>query len=198
MKFLSPKDRANISTSRAPPLTPAEWWPAAACLTAGWIVLLALFWEAAAAAVQTWSTSSSYNHAFLILPVCVYLVWLRLPRLASLAPRPSYLGLALMVLAGIGWLLGDITGLMVIKQLALVGMIQALVLTVMGWRITVAVLFPLFYAFFAVPIGEFLVAPLQDFTAVFVVRALQMTGMPVFLDGIFISIPSGNFEVARA
>ena len=197
MKFLGPKDRADISASRSSPPLAAEWWPAAACLTAGLIVLLALFWEAAAAAVHTWSTSSSFNHAFLILPICGYLVWLRWRRLEALTPRPSYPGLALMALAGLGWLLGDITGLLVIEQLALVGMIQALTLTVLGWRITRAMLFPLFYLFFAVPIGEFMVAPLQDFTAVFVVRALQMTGMPVFLDGIFISIPSGNFEVAE-
>jgi EpsI family protein len=59
-------------------------------------------------------------------------------------------------------------------------------------------LFPLLYLFFLVPTGGFLVPVLQDFTASFVVHGLQIFGIPVFSDGVFITIPNGNFEVAEA
>ncbi len=49
-----------------------------------------------------------------------------------------------------------------------------------------------------VPTGEFLVPRLQDFTAAFVVLGLQLAQIPVFLDGVFIRIPNGLFEVAEA
>jgi len=51
--------------------------------------------------------------------------------------------------------------------------------------------------FFAVPAGLFLIPPLQDLTALFVVKGLQLIAIPVFLDGIFLTIPTGSFEVAE-
>ena len=60
------------------------------------------------------------------------------------------------------------------------------------------ILFPLAYLLFAVPLGDFLVGPLQDVTAVFTVWALQLTGIPVYLEGRFFYIPTGAFEVAEA
>ncbi len=71
-------------------------------------------------------------------------------------------------------------------------------LSVVGWRIFRAMLFPMLYLFFMVPTGEFLVPRLQDFTASFVVLGLQLVNIPVFLDGVFIRIPNGLFEVAEA
>ena len=58
--------------------------------------------------------------------------------------------------------------------------------------------FPLAYFIFAVPIGEFLIPLLQHFTAAFVVKALQATGVPVLWEGLFFYLPDGAFEVAKA
>jgi EpsI family protein len=71
-------------------------------------------------------------------------------------------------------------------------------LALIGWRSGRVLLFPLAYLFFAVPLGESLVPKLMDFTARFAVGALQLTGVPVFKEGFFISTPGGDFEVARA
>jgi len=51
---------------------------------------------------------------------------------------------------------------------------------------------------FAIPVGTSLILPLQHITAQIVVPILRFTGIPVFLDGLFLSIPSGSFEVAEA
>ena len=164
----------------------------------GTLAFAALFWESAARAVQTWQDSTAYNHGFLIIPICLYLAWLRRDLLRNLIPAANYWGLVALGGAGFGWLFGNVMGVLVIQQFALVAMVQALFFTILGSRVTRVFLFPLFYLFFAVPLGEFMVEPLQNFTAVFAVRGLQLIGVPVFLDGIFISIPNCNFEVAEA
>jgi EpsI family protein len=87
---------------------------------------------------------------------------------------------------------------MLVQQLAVVAMLDVLVFTVVGWRVTRVLLFPLCFLFFAVPFGEGLVRPLQDYTALFTVKALQLTGIPVYRDGWIIVIPSGVWEVAEA
>jgi len=46
--------------------------------------------------------------------------------------------------------------------------------------------------------GENLIPQLQDITAWFTVAFLKLNGIPVFVDGLYIQIPTGMFEVAVA
>jgi exosortase A len=164
----------------------------------GLVALVWLFRGTAAAAVDTWYSSDTFQHGFLIIPIVLYLTWEKRATLARMTARPTIWGVALFAVAGFGWLLGNLGGVLVVQQFALIGMIQSTVLAVLGWRMARVLVFPLFFLLFAVPFGEFLVPPLQDLTAEFVVVALRLFDIPVFLDGIFLSIPTGNFEVARA
>jgi exosortase A len=177
---------------------PMSWRAAWTAIALGFIALVGLFWGTASQMVSTWYNSDTFNHGFLILPICGYLVWIKRGALAGQAPTPTLWGLLLMLAAAFGWLLGEVASVFSVQQFALVIMVQALIVTVLGLRIAWLLVFPLFYMFFAVPFGEFLVPPLQDLTAVFTVALLRLIEIPVFLDGIFISIPTGNFEVAEA
>jgi len=71
------------------------------------------------------------------------------------------------------------------------------VFSMLGWQITHRILFPLCFLVFAVPMGEGLIPPLMDFTADFTVMMLQLTGIPVFREGTFFEIPSGNWSVVE-
>ncbi|MFO1190477.1 MAG: exosortase A [Alphaproteobacteria bacterium] len=174
------------------------WIVALGALVVGLVGLVALFFPVVLAMADTWYVSSTYNHGFLILPIAIYMAWQRRPRLVTLAPQPTLTAIPLMLGAGLLWYLGNIVSVEFVKQLAFVGMVQILAVSIIGWRIALMLAVPLLYLLFAVPFGEFLIEPLQDLTAVFVVKGLQLVGVPVYLDGVFISIPTGNFEVAEA
>src|SRR5438552_85220 len=45
--------------------------------------------------------------------------------------------------------------------------------------------------------GEALIPPLMEWTADFTVAALQLSGIPVFREGLFFTIPSGNWSVVE-
>jgi exosortase len=79
-----------------------------------------------------------------------------------------------------------------------VAFIPSLVLATLGWPLTRVLLFPLLFLFFMVPFGRGLVPALMQVTADFSTLLLQWSGVPVFRSHMFISIPSGDFEVARA
>lgn len=192
------EDRAAAWTTESAQRSRHEWQGPLTVFAFGVAALLALFSEAVLSGVRTWIGSTAYNHSFLIIPISVYLAHARRTQLVRLTPEANYWGLTVIAVLALVWFLGDTTGLLFVQQLTVVAMVQALFFTIFGWRIAHALAFPLFYLFFMVPFGQFMVAPLQDFTAVFVVRGLQMIGIPVFLDGIFISIPNGNFLVAEA
>lgn len=188
------QDRADFGSRAA-----RRTWTVAGCvLVLIGFYLAALYYTDVAAAVEVWTVSPTYNHAFLILPICLYLVWDRRQIFRRLAPQPDLrLALGLPVVGGI-WLLADLASVMEGKQLALVAMLQVAIMTIVGLKVYRAFLFPSLYMFFLVPTGEYLVPPLQTFTAEFSVAALRLLNIPVYLDGIFISIPTGHFKVAEA
>jgi exosortase A len=118
--------------------------------------------------------------------------------LYTLVKRTKFKWLIVLGILGFGWLLASLASVLVVKQLALIFMIPVAICAIMGFRFTWAIAFPLAYLFFAVPVGESLIPPLIDFTANFTVSALQMTGIPVYREGNFFSIPSGNWSVVEA
>jgi len=185
----------SVST-HAPPRRNAG--SAIVLLIAGTILLLGIFSGTAWSLFHTWSTSHLYGHGFLIVPISLFLVWRKRAALANVDVRPNYWGIAFIALCALVWLLGRFASVNMVEQFALVGLIAALVLTVTGTQVLKVLAFPLFYLIFAVPFGGFMIAPLQIFTADFVVSALQITGIPVYLDGLMIHIPSGRFHVAEA
>lgn len=175
-----------------------SWRAAWVSLAIGIASVITLFRETAFHIVDTWYHSATFNHGFLILPICFYLIWLKRDALAQTVPRPFPFAALGILVAGLGWLTGDIGGVEVVQQLALVAMVQGLFVTILGLRVSRLLLFPLAYLYFAAPFGAALIPPLQDVTASFVVVLLRGLHIPVFHDGVFISIPTGNFLVAEA
>ena len=173
----------------------ARWRAALAALAVGELALFALFWPAAAKAVEVWSTTSAYNHLFLIAPISLYVIWERRRWLVGLAPAPAPGVLAALPLFALPWLAANAAGISEIQQFALLGMAELMVLAVLGWPVCRALAFPLLYLWLLVPTGEFLLAGLQDLTAAVATRGLELAGLPVYTEGILIETPSGRYRV---
>lgn len=174
------------------------WQQALVILGAAWLVAIYFFADTVFSAVAQWKQSQTFSHCFLVFPITIYLIWSQREQISNLAPSPNYWGLPILALLGIGWLLGHLGAVLVVQQVAVVAMLQVLVFTVAGWPVTRALFFPLSFLIFAVPFGEDLIRPLQDYTAFFTVKALQLSGIPVFRDGWMIVTPTSVWEVAEA
>ena len=103
-----------------------------------------------------------------------------------------------MAAGGFAWLLGDAAEVALVRQYGLVVMLQGAVLSCLGPTVARGLMFPLVYALFLVPAGEELVPPLQTLTAKMCMGLLALAGVPAHIEGVFISIPNGYFEVAEA
>jgi exosortase A len=161
-------------------------------------LLVAAFWSTFGSIVSIWQRSDTFSHGFLVLPIVGILIWYQRSRFASVRIGVDWRALVLVLLLGLGWLLARLTDVLVIEQFSAVAMVPAVVWLVLGWRALLALTFPLGFLFFAVPFGEELVGPLMDLTASFTVSLLRLSGFPVYSEGTFFSIPSGDWSVARA
>ena len=162
------------------------------------VALGVVFYATVANMVGVWSHSSTFNHCFLIPFIACYLGLSKREQLAAMMPTVSWLGLGYMALNSLVWLGGELMSIAFATHLAVVGMLIGAAWALIGNRAFRVAAFPFFYLYFAVPEGEFLVPYLQDWTAMVVVNLLQLTGIPVFLEGRYLTIPSGSFVVAEA
>lgn len=192
----------KLETERvlAQPLAAAHpGWRAAGPALAGCIALiLAIYWPTVDSIVSIWERSETFAHGYLIVPITLWLVWLKRREIARLAPVRDYLGLLFLAGAAAAWLAASAGQVQVVQQYALALMIPAAVVALAGRRIAAALAFPLAFLLLGVPVGEALIPPLMAWTADFTVAALQLTGIPVYREGLFFTIPSGNWSVVEA
>ena len=181
-----------------PATTPRTGWWLPAGVTIGVLLLLtAIFWPTFLSMEEVWARSETFAHGYLIVPISIWLIWRKRDELARIRPRADLRGLYLLAAAGVGWLLADAGSVNVVAQLAFIAMLIAAVWTLLGAAFVRAAFFPLMFLFFAVPMGEFLIQPLMGVTADFTVSMLQATGIPVYREGTFFSIPSGDWSVVE-
>jgi exosortase A len=157
--------------------------------------ILWLYRDTGMAMVDVWLRSDTFAHGILVAPISLWLIWRQRARLAALTPQPQPWVLLPMAGLALLWLASDLVVVNAPAQFALVGLLILAVPAVLGWQVMHAILFPLLFLFFAVPFGEFMVPPMMEWTADFVVAALQWTGVPVFREGLHFVIPSGQWSV---
>jgi exosortase A len=157
-----------------------------------------LYWDAIIAAVQTWWVSPTYSHCFFILPISSYLIWSKRYELACLKPVPYLPALWIALPAGAAWLLGNLASINEVQQFAAVALFQMIVWNIVGLNSYRTILFPCLFLFFLVPVGQYLVPPLQALTSWFVSAGLSVLGILHYTEGNVIELPNGRFEVAEA
>ena len=167
-----------------------------------WLVaalgVLAVFQDTTASLVGVWYTSVIYGHGFLIPPICAFLAWQRWGAARRVGVRPLHpLGWLALLGAGTIWLVGALTLTELLQHAGLVGMLQALVVLILGPRMAWALSFPLVYAVLAVPFGESVVPFLQSLTATHTTDLLRATGVPVYMADWRLVTPDGVFLVAE-
>lgn len=174
------------------------WRAALVRLALAALLLLALFAGDWAAMAGLWWDVATYNHVLLVPPIIAWLIWQRRAELAKLEPSLWWPGLLPIAAAAFLWLLGAFSGLDLARQAAVVAMSAALVPLLAGPRVTLGLLFPLFYMVFLIPTGGELVNVLQTVTARITIALVHVSGIPAEVDGVFIYTPAGLFEVAEA
>ena len=160
--------------------------------------ILFLYRETAVAMVTIWSRSDTFTHGFLVPPIVLWLVWRQRGVLALQVPRADPGVWVLVACAAFLWLLGDLVAVNAVTQLTLVALLVLAVPAMLGWPVARLIAFPLGFLFFAVPIGEFLLPPLMEWTALVTVFALRVSGIPVYREGLDFVVPSGRWSVVEA
>lgn len=187
-----------LEASADVPVRTRGWALAAVAFVVAVVVLLACYWTTLQSLVWIWDHDGTYQYAFLIFPLSLWMAFGLRQQLRANPPKPSVWGLLAVAALVCIWYAGRLFDVNLAQHFAFVALFPALVLACWGWRALWVLVFPLAYLAFAVPWGDGLVGPLQDITAHFAVHALELTGTPVLLNGREIVTPSAVWMVADA
>ncbi len=162
------------------------------------VAILVLFREPIVAAVQVWWIYPAYSHCFLILPISLWLVWEKRQELAASVPTVTLAPLLVLPAILVLWAFSELAAINEGRQLAVVGFLQLAIWGMIGTRLYLRLLFPALYLFFLVPMGEYLIMPLQHITTQIADIGLSLLGVPHFTEGTVIELTNGRYEIAEA
>ncbi len=162
------------------------------------VMICALYYSTVQSMVELWLTSETYSHGLFILPLTAILLFNRIEQLPRVIEKPSLIPLIFILATSFIWLIATLAHINLLAQLAVTALIPCTVWFRYGWGTTWKLKGPLLFLFLAVPVGDFLIPHLQDVTATLAIAMIELTGIPVYHDGLYISIPAGNFLVAEA
>ena len=159
---------------------------------------VAALWPTVASLVVYWEDigSKTYTHGYAIVAVCAWLLWRARGRIAALPPRPWWPAVPAIAAAGVPWYLALASGIQIGHQMLLPPLMIGAVAAVGGLAIARASAFPVGYLYFAIPVWSLFNAALQSLTTVAVTVVLRVTGLPAYVEGNFVHIPAGTFEIA--
>jgi exosortase A len=166
-------------------------------LALAWLVVAALLQPTFYSMYSIWDRSETYAHGFVILPISLWLIWNDRHRLAAVPAAGDWRALPVIFLMALGWLAASLGGVGVVEQYAFVATWIATVWLVMGLGMLRAAMFPLGYLLLMVPNGESLIQPLVNFTTDFTVGAVHLAGIPVYREGPFFTMPTGEWNVVE-
>lgn len=166
-----------------------------AAVFALWIAVAVIYWPSTAALNGIWGGPGEFDHGYLILLVSLWLVVRDRERLAATPVHPAPGALVLVVALSVAWLwfwraaIQDLH-LILMPLILLVALAAGL-----GWRIARALLFPVGFLYFAIPVWELATGVLQGLSAKANDMLMWLTGMPAMMQGNFIQLPMGTLRI---
>lgn len=179
-------------------LLPQQWKATCLGLLLIFLLSVSIFFETWQTMVETWMHTRTYNHCFIIAPISLWLIASQRTHYSPLKPSVTYWPVLFISLGGVLWLLGNLSHLVVIKEFAVITMLVAGFWSLLGHTVSKAMLFPLFFLFFMIPVGEELIPVLREFTSSFTVKLIRLSGLPVYREGNFFMLTSGSWSVVEA
>lgn len=177
---------------------PGAAWRCAAICVFLLAITFALLWPTTASLIVAWEDESiaSYTHGYLVLALSIWLLWRDRHRLQAIPARLMLSAAVPLAAVSVLWLVCVRAGIQTAHQFLLPIVVWLAICTVLGWRVAVASAFAVGYLYFAVPVWGAINGTLQDATVVAVDALLRATGVPAYVDGNFVHLAAGTFEIA--
>jgi len=161
------------------------------------LLAVVVFSGALGEVITRWIKQDEYSHGFFIPLIAAWLIWSRRRALVAGLGQPSWAGPALIALALVVHLTGELSAIFILSQVSFVITLIGIVLGVGGYPLLRLTLAPILFLLFAIPVPYFLEAVLtwrlQLVSSELGVLVIRLFQIPVYLEGNIIDL--GNYQV---
>jgi len=161
------------------------------------IFFVYLYQESIAFILHEWSDSADYHFAPYMYPLALYLIWDNRAVLAQQPVRPNGVGLLLIGLLLPIWLASSLIGFQIVEIVSVFGIFFIMTWGFWGTAVCQNLKLPLLLILLSAPIWWPVGALLQEITLSVSFYLLRLLGVTALLEGDYIVIPHGVFEVER-
>jgi exosortase D (VPLPA-CTERM-specific) len=165
-------------------------------------VTLVVFSGALMQLTVRWNQQEEYSHGYLIPVVTAWLLWTRRDALRESIGRPSWAGLALIVVAVAMHIIGELSAIFILSQLGFIVALLGIVLAAGGYPLLKVTFVPIIFLLFAIPLPYFIDASLtlqlQLISSKLGAFFIQLLGIPVYLEGNIIDLGIYKLQVVEA
>ncbi|MGL6225318.1 MAG: exosortase/archaeosortase family protein [Thermoguttaceae bacterium] len=164
--------------------------------------LLIAYWPAVTTIVNTWYKVQDYSHGFIVIPLVIYFIWIRLDTYPGTCKTPGWLGLIPLLVSLIMRYVGSLYYMDAVEQWSMLFWILGVVWLFYGTRAFFWVLPSLSFLCFLFPLPftfeVMLRRNLQIFAAKFAAFLLQTLGQPAVNIGTTIRLGVDEIGVEAA
>jgi exosortase len=151
---------------------------------------------------QQWWSDPNFSHGIFVPVFSLFVVWQDRSRLRAVPHRPSNWGLLVIFSSLCTLVLGVLGAELFLSRMSLLVLIGGTIIFLLGWRMLLAVLFPLLFLGLMIPIPAIVLGqvtfPLQILASKLSAWLLPFLGVPVLREGNIINLPAMPLEVAVA
>ncbi|CAG7857754.1 hypothetical protein MCAMS1_02694 [biofilm metagenome] len=177
-------------------------WKELLCLGLSVLLMGIAFWGGIDELIHRWDKQEEYSHGYMLPLLTLYFIWQKKNIIVQSEFSPSWWGLAIILLALIVFVVGEISALYVLTQYALIIVLLGLAMAIMGWPAVKPVVVPISLLVFAIPLPYFLEASLsanlQLLSSKLGVSFIRWCQIPVFLEGNVIDLGVYKLQVVEA
>ncbi len=152
--------------------------------------------------LRRWSVQEEYSHGYLIPVIAGWLLWTRRDALLANIGKPSWIGPLVILLAALLHIVGKLSSLVLLPQLAFILALIGIVLAFGGMSLLRVTFIPIAFLIFAIPLPYVVEAGLtfqlqliSSQLGVFFIRLFQI---PVYLEGNVIDLGVYKLQVVEA
>jgi exosortase D (VPLPA-CTERM-specific) len=152
--------------------------------------------------VHRWNVQEEYSHGFLIPVVAAWLLWTRRDALIASIGRPAWTGPALILLAMLAHIVGELSAIFILSQVGFVLVLIGIALSIGGYSLLRVALVPILFLLFAIPLPYFidsqLTLQLQLISSQLGTFFIRLFQIPVYLEGNIIDMGNYKLQVVEA
>jgi exosortase len=161
-----------------------------------------LYWSTLAHLAAQWWHDPNFSHGFFVPLFSGFVLWQERDRFHRIAPRPSWIGLAVIAFAVSLLIVGQMGAELFVARFSILVMLAGAVILFLGWSFLRAALFPWLFLLLMIPIPNILfnqiTFPLQLLASRVAAAVLPVFGVPILREGNVINLPAMALEVAEA